>query len=79
LQYNPREPVRCRYCGSLVAFDLAQCPRCARARECRTCSRPLGVVLDRATCPLCARAEALCNCPHLPSRPATSTAGSRRV
>jgi hypothetical protein len=79
LRYNPRDPVPCRHCSSIIAFDLAQCPRCARARECRSCGRPLGVVLERATCPMCARAEALCNCPHVPPRPAVSTVRGRRV
>jgi hypothetical protein len=79
LRYNPREPVRCRYCSSIIAYDLAQCPRCARARECRTCGRPLGVVLERATCPSCARPEALCNCPRLAPRPVASVGRGRRV
>jgi hypothetical protein len=79
LPYHPREPVRCRFCGAIITADLAQCPRCARARECRTCGRPLGVVLGRVTCPMCARAEALCNCPHLPVRAPTSPVRSRRV
>ncbi len=62
---NPNTPVHCRYCRSIITADLAQCPRCARARDCRTCGRPLGQVLDRPTCPRCARVEAFCNCPHL--------------
>jgi hypothetical protein len=80
LTYHPHESVRCRTCSAIIAADLAQCPRCARARECRTCARPLGVVLERPTCPACARPEALCNCPHLPPR-TTSASGalSRRV
>lgn len=65
LTYHPYDSVLCRHCRSYVAFDLATCPRCARARECRTCGRPLGLVLDRATCPFCARPEAFCNCPRL--------------
>ncbi len=48
LTYHPKEPVACRYCSTVIAPDLAQCPRCARARECRSCGRPLGVVLERA-------------------------------
>lgn len=62
LRANPLEPVNCRYCRTIITHDLARCPRCARARECRNCGRPLGTVLERATCPRCARAEALCNC-----------------
>jgi hypothetical protein len=60
--FTPSDPVRCRYCTSIITPDLAQCPRCARARECRNCRRPLGLVLERATCPRCARPEAGCNC-----------------
>ena len=80
LPYHPYESASCRFCRTNIEYDQAICPRCARARECRTCGRPLGRVLDRATCPLCARAEALCNCPRLAgptgARPAT---GPRRV
>jgi hypothetical protein len=79
LGYNPREPVRCRYCSSIVPSELAQCPRCARSRDCRTCHRPLGIVLDRPTCPLCARPEPLCNCPQIPVRAVGSIARSRRM
>ncbi|MGI0070645.1 MAG: hypothetical protein ACRECT_00975 [Thermoplasmata archaeon] len=68
LEYHPLEPVRCRFCSAIVPAELAQCPRCARARDCRTCGRSLGMVLERVTCPRCARAEPFCNCPHLPPR-----------
>jgi hypothetical protein len=70
--FNPHEPVNCRYCRTVIAADLALCPRCARPRECRNCGRPLGIVMDRPTCPACARAEPFCNCPQL-ARPATSS------
>jgi hypothetical protein len=62
---NPHAPVYCRRCRSVVTSDLARCPRCARARDCRSCGRPLGLVLERPTCPPCARAEAFCNCSFL--------------
>ncbi|MGB6500731.1 MAG: hypothetical protein WBG19_04950 [Thermoplasmata archaeon] len=75
--YHPYESVNCRFCRTHIEAALANCPRCARARECRTCSRPLGRVLDRATCPLCARPEPLCNCPRLAPRPATTPPGVR--
>ena len=71
-----REAAQCTHCGTLISPDLAQCPRCARARLCRACSRPLGFVLDRPTCPSCARAEPLCNCPILP-RPTFSPGRTR--
>ena len=63
--FNPHEPVNCRYCRTVITSDLAQCPRCARARDCRSCGRPLGLVNDRVTCPTCARVESFCNCPQL--------------
>jgi RNA polymerase subunit RPABC4/transcription elongation factor Spt4 len=63
--FNPHEPADCRYCRTVITSDLAQCPRCARARECRNCGRPLGMVNDRVTCPTCGRIEGLCNCPLL--------------
>jgi hypothetical protein len=79
LLYNPNEPARCRYCFSIIAPELAQCPRCARARECRTCNRPLGLVLDRATCPACGLPESRCRCPRLTLKSTTSVARARRV
>ncbi len=79
LTYHPKEAVACRFCSSIIQPDLAQCPRCARARECRSCGRPLGIVLDRATCPACARPEAFCNCPRVAARTTTNPALGRRV
>ncbi|MFY9716830.1 MAG: hypothetical protein WAK40_02705 [Thermoplasmata archaeon] len=63
--YHPHGFAICRYCRTPIGYELANCPRCARARGCRSCGRPLGMVLDRGTCPMCARPEALCNCPEL--------------
>jgi hypothetical protein len=63
--YRPHDSASCRYCRTHIEPEQATCPRCARARDCRTCGRPLGRVLDRATCPLCARPEPLCNCPRM--------------
>jgi hypothetical protein len=80
LGYDPREEVNCRFCRTIVTAELSRCPRCGRARPCRSCARPLGSVLDRPTCPRCALAEALCNCPPLPhptAVPAPSTRGRR--
>lgn len=71
--YNPREPVNCRGCGSIIQFDLALCPRCARPRPCRECGRPLGMAENRTDCPSCHREEAFCNCPKL-ARPTPTTA-----
>ncbi|HTT15654.1 MAG TPA: hypothetical protein VMG81_07785 [Thermoplasmata archaeon] len=78
LGYNPKEPVACRYCRTIIPYDIAICPRCARPRACRTCGRPLGLVLDRPTCPTCARAEVFCACPALP-RPNRGPPVGRRV
>jgi hypothetical protein len=62
LGFDPREPVHCRYCRTMITADLAFCPRCGRPRECRRCGRPLGIVEDRTDCPGCHHAEALCDC-----------------
>jgi len=78
LLYNPTEPARCRYCPTIIPPDLAQCPRCARARECRTCHRPLGLVLDRATCPTCGLPEARCRCSRIPLKPVPTAGRGRR-
>jgi len=75
-----REVVYCRFCRTVITPDLARCPRCSRARDCRPCGRPLGLVLERPTCPTCARAELLCNCPVLPRpSPARVRRGARAV
>jgi hypothetical protein len=77
LAYDPHGDVNCRFCRTIITADLTQCPRCGRARPCRSCERPLGRVLDRPTCPACARPEALCNCPPLPRRAAVPAPSSR--
>lgn len=78
---NPNAPVNCRFCRTVIAADLVQCPRCYRPRECRGCGRTLAIVNDRPTCPACGRAEPFCNCHRLarpPSGPSTGVASSRR-
>lgn len=78
LTYHPHESVGCRYCSTIIAADLAQCPRCGRARACRNCGRTLAIVGSQVTCPPCGRIEPLCNCRRLPpSRPSAPTAGRR--
>jgi len=72
--FNPHEPVNCRFCRTIITPDLAQCPRCARPRDCRSCGRPLEFANDKVTCPGCLRTEGLCNCamlarPPAPTRP----------
>lgn len=78
-RYNPKEPIACRYCRTNILYDLAICPRCGRARDCRNCGRPLGMVLDRATCPACARAEMFCNCPIIARPGRSGPTAARRV
>ncbi|MGA8275454.1 MAG: hypothetical protein WB789_08770 [Thermoplasmata archaeon] len=80
LAYDPTGEVHCPFCRTIITSDLTQCPRCGRARPCRSCERPLGMILERPTCPACAQPEALCNCSPLPRRmavPAPSTRGRR--
>lgn len=79
LGYNPREPVNCRQCGSVITYDLAFCPRCARPRECRGCGRPLGMAEERTDCPGCHRVEAFCNCPRVARPRSAYSTGSARV
>ena len=79
LGYSPREPVNCRYCGSVITFDLASCPRCARPRDCRGCGRPLGIAESRTDCPGCHREEALCNCPRIARVAASRGTGPART
>jgi RNA polymerase subunit RPABC4/transcription elongation factor Spt4 len=76
--FSPREPVHCRYCRTVIAYDLAFCPRCARPRECRGCGRLLGVTENRTDCPGCHREEAFCNCPRLARAPSTVSVGPSR-
>jgi hypothetical protein len=76
-RFTPSDPVYCRFCRAVITPDLSRCPRCARARDCRDCGRPLGQVLGRPTCPTCAQPEAFCPCPRL-SRPAGATRGVGR-
>ena len=74
--FNPHEPVDCRYCRTVIAPDLAQCPRCARPRDCRGCGRPLEMVGVQVTCPGCRRSESFCNCAWLGRAAAGPTAGT---
>ncbi|HTP54094.1 MAG TPA: hypothetical protein VML94_03890 [Thermoplasmata archaeon] len=74
--YHPHGFAICRHCRTPIGYEQANCPRCARARDCRSCGRPLGLVLERATCPMCARPEALCSCPPF-ARGGASPSGPR--
>ncbi len=60
---NPKAPVRCANCRTIMTYELARCPRCAQDRPCRACGRPLLPHEDGAACPSCGRSELFCNCP----------------
>jgi hypothetical protein len=80
--FSPKAAVECRYCRTFIPYDLAFCPRCARARDCRLCGRVLDVVDERTDCPGCHRVEAFCNCPRLAratGAPAIRTRSVRRA
>lgn len=77
--FSPREPVDCRYCRTVISYDLAFCPRCARPRDCRACGRTLGVAGDRTDCPGCHRVEAFCNCPRIHRTPGGGPVGPART
>jgi hypothetical protein len=74
---NPREPVNCRYCYTTIPWNLVDCPRCARPRQCRNCGKRLYFLAGAVRCAPCVRDEAYCNCPRI--RPTVSRApGARR-
>ena len=60
---SPRRSVHCRQCYTLIAWNLIECPRCALARPCRSCSGPLEHRGDRIHCTQCGLEEVYCNCP----------------
>jgi len=76
--FSPHAAVDCRYCGSVITYDLAFCPRCARPRACRGCGRPLEMAGELTDCPRCHRVEAFCNCPRVARASTTVTTGSVR-
>ncbi len=61
---SPREPTNCRKCYTMVAYDLAQCPRCGTARLCRSCAKPLFYLSGDVRCGPCVKDENYCDCPH---------------
>jgi len=73
---SPKEPVHCRQCYTLIAWDSAECPRCARRRECRGCGRSLFYLSGAVRCLPCVRDEVFCNCPKL-RKPAPQVVGPR--
>ena len=64
-QPGPREPVNCRHCYTLIPWEIADCPRCGRPRECRACGRRLYFVSGAVRCLPCVRSETYCNCPRV--------------
>jgi hypothetical protein len=59
---DPREPIHCRFCYTLIALDVLDCPRCGRRRICRICQRPLAFAGAQIRCASCGRDEVYCNC-----------------
>ncbi len=59
---SPRQPVNCRQCYTLIGWDLILCPRCGRARECRSCGRVLDWSGNTIVCVRCTHPEVYCNC-----------------
>lgn len=60
---GPREPVNCRQCYTIIAWNVVDCPRCGRPRECKNCGKKLFFLAGAVRCAPCVRDEAYCNCP----------------
>jgi hypothetical protein len=75
---GPKEPVNCRYCYTAIPWDVANCPRCARPRHCRSCGKPLFYLAGGVRCGPCVRDESQCNCPRVKATGARPT-GVRRL
>lgn len=75
---GPREPVNCRQCYTIIPWNVVDCPRCARPRECRSCGKRLYFLAGAVRCAPCVRDETYCNCPQV--RPSGARpSGARRV
>ncbi len=67
---GPKEPVNCRYCYTVIPWNILDCPRCARPRLCRNCGKRLFLLAGAVRCGPCVRDEFYCNCPRVrPSGP----------
>ncbi|MGC2289358.1 MAG: hypothetical protein WA688_05820 [Thermoplasmata archaeon] len=67
---GPKEPVNCRYCYTMISWNLVDCPRCGRPRHCRNCGKQLYFLAGAVRCAPCVRDETQCNCPRVrPSGP----------
>lgn len=73
---GPRESANCRFCYTVIPWDLAQCPRCGRRRECRACGKPLFFLTGAVRCAPCLRDEVYCNCPKV-RRTVSTVTGTR--
>lgn len=62
---GPREPANCRYCYTLIPWNILNCPRCARPRHCRGCGKQLYFLAGAVRCGPCVRDESQCNCPRV--------------
>ncbi|HXQ94630.1 MAG TPA: hypothetical protein VN864_05625 [Thermoplasmata archaeon] len=70
---SPLESVNCRRCYTLIASQVADCPRCGARRECRGCNKPLFLLAGAVRCAPCLRDEVYCSCPRV-----RRTGGARR-
>jgi len=67
---GPKEPVHCRYCYTAIPWNVLNCPRCGRPRQCRNCGKQLYFLAGAVRCAPCVRDEMQCNCPRVrPSGP----------
>ncbi|MCI4363109.1 MAG: hypothetical protein L3K13_02230 [Thermoplasmata archaeon] len=62
---SPRESVHCVGCYTIIPSTVLQCPRCARARRCESCGRPLFFLAGAVRCAPCIKDEVYCSCPRL--------------
>jgi hypothetical protein len=75
---GPREPVNCRFCYTVIPWNILNCPRCGRPRQCRNCGKQLFELAGGIRCAPCVRDETQCNCPRV--RPSGARpAGVRRI
>jgi LSD1 subclass zinc finger protein len=65
---SPRESVHCVACYTIIPSAVLHCPRCARARRCESCGRPLFFLAGAVRCAPCVKDEVYCSCPHLAKR-----------
>jgi hypothetical protein len=75
---GPRESVNCRHCYTAIPWNLAECPRCGRRRDCRGCGRPLFYLSGAVRCGPCVRDEVYCNCPKTRRGTTTGVPGRGR-